>query len=73
MSTQRPPSAAAGAISIFQPLEHVCEKRTLTPQRPSNNSLFVEKDSLIAKAMKRTPGALRQKALSLGLALGHRR
>jgi hypothetical protein len=27
----------------------------------------------IAKAMKRTAGALRQKALSLGLPLGHRR
>ena len=27
----------------------------------------------IAKAMKRTPGALRQKAFSLGLSLGHRR
>jgi len=27
----------------------------------------------IAKAMKRTVGALRQKALSLGLPLGHRR
>jgi hypothetical protein len=27
----------------------------------------------IARAMKRTPGALRQKALSLGLSLGHRR
>jgi hypothetical protein len=27
----------------------------------------------IAKGMKRTPGALRQKALSLGLPLGHRR
>jgi hypothetical protein len=26
----------------------------------------------IAKAMKRTPGALRQKAFSLGLSLGHR-
>jgi hypothetical protein len=27
----------------------------------------------IARTMKRTPGALRQKALSLGLSLGHRR
>ena len=27
----------------------------------------------IARAMKRTPGALRQKAFSLGLSLGHRR
>ena len=27
----------------------------------------------ISKAMKRTPGSLRQKALSLGLSLGHRR
>jgi hypothetical protein len=27
----------------------------------------------IAKAMKRTAGAIRQKALSLGLAIGHRR
>ena len=27
----------------------------------------------VAKAMKRTVGALRQKALSLGLPLGHRR
>jgi len=27
----------------------------------------------IAKAMKRTVGALRQKALSIGLPLGHRR
>jgi hypothetical protein len=27
----------------------------------------------IAKAMKRTAGALRQKAFSLGLSLGHRR
>jgi hypothetical protein len=27
----------------------------------------------IAKAMNRTPGALRQKAFSLGLPLGHRR
>jgi hypothetical protein len=27
----------------------------------------------IAKAMKRTPGALRQKAFSLDLSLGHRR
>jgi hypothetical protein len=27
----------------------------------------------IARAMKRTMGALRQKALSLGLSLGHRR
>jgi len=27
----------------------------------------------VAKAMKRTPGALRQKAYALGLPLGHRR
>jgi len=27
----------------------------------------------IAKALKRTPGALRQKALQLGIPLGHRR
>jgi hypothetical protein len=27
----------------------------------------------IARAMKRTPGALRQKAFSLGLSLGHQR
>jgi len=27
----------------------------------------------IARTMKRTPGALRQKAFSLGLSLGHRR
>jgi hypothetical protein len=27
----------------------------------------------ISKAMKRTPGAIRQKALSLGIAIGHRR
>jgi hypothetical protein len=27
----------------------------------------------IAKSMKRTPGAIRQKALSLGIAIGHRR
>jgi hypothetical protein len=27
----------------------------------------------ISKSMKRTPGAIRQKALSLGLAIGHRR
>ena len=27
----------------------------------------------IARAMKRTPGALRQKAFGLGLSLGHRR
>ena len=27
----------------------------------------------VAKAMKRTEGALRQKAYSMGLALGHRR
>ncbi len=27
----------------------------------------------ISKAMKRTPGALRQKALRLGIPLGHRR
>jgi hypothetical protein len=27
----------------------------------------------ISKAMKRTPGALRQKALSLGISIGHRR
>jgi hypothetical protein len=27
----------------------------------------------IAKAMKRTPGALRQRAHAVGLALGHRR
>jgi hypothetical protein len=27
----------------------------------------------ISKAMKRTPGALRQKALSLDISLGHRR
>jgi len=27
----------------------------------------------VVKAMKRTPGALRQKAFSLGLSLGHRR
>ena len=27
----------------------------------------------IARSMKRTPGALRQKAHSMGLALGHRR
>ena len=26
----------------------------------------------ISKALKRTPGALRQKALSLGISLGHR-
>jgi NADH:ubiquinone oxidoreductase subunit len=29
--------------------------------------------SKIAKAMKRTEGALRQKALQLGIGLGHRR
>ena len=29
--------------------------------------------AVIAKATKRTPGALRQKALLLGLPLGHRR
>jgi hypothetical protein len=28
---------------------------------------------VISKTLKRTPGALRQKALSLGIALGHRR
>jgi hypothetical protein len=27
----------------------------------------------IAKAMKRTPGAVRQKATSLGISIGHRR
>ena len=27
----------------------------------------------ISKAMKRTPGSLRQKALRLGISLGHRR
>jgi hypothetical protein len=27
----------------------------------------------ISKAMKRTPGAIRQKALSLGISIGHRR
>ena len=27
----------------------------------------------VVKSMKRTPGALRQKAFSLGLSLGHRR
>jgi hypothetical protein len=27
----------------------------------------------VARALKRTPGALRQKALTLGLPLGHRR
>ena len=27
----------------------------------------------ISKSMKRTPGAIRQKALSLGIAIGHRR
>jgi hypothetical protein len=27
----------------------------------------------ISKAMKRSPGAIRQKALSLGIAIGHRR
>ena len=27
----------------------------------------------IAKSMKRTPGAIRQKAMSLGIAVGHRR
>ena len=27
----------------------------------------------IARVMKRTPGALRQKALALGISLGHRR
>jgi hypothetical protein len=27
----------------------------------------------IAKAMKRTPGALRQQAIKLGIGLGHRR
>jgi hypothetical protein len=27
----------------------------------------------ISKTMKRTPGAIRQKALSLGIAIGHRR
>ena len=27
----------------------------------------------ISKALKRTPGALRQKALALGIPLGHRR
>jgi hypothetical protein len=36
----------------------------------SRNNSPVKK---IAKAMKRTVGALRQKALSLGLPLGHRR
>jgi hypothetical protein len=27
----------------------------------------------IAKSMKRTPGAIRQKAMSLGISVGHRR
>ena len=27
----------------------------------------------ISKSMKRTPGAIRQKALSLGISVGHRR
>ena len=27
----------------------------------------------IAKSMKRTPGAIRQKALTLGISIGHRR
>jgi hypothetical protein len=27
----------------------------------------------ISRSMKRTPGAIRQKALSLGIAIGHRR
>jgi hypothetical protein len=27
----------------------------------------------ISKSMKRTPGAIRQKALSLGISIGHRR
>jgi hypothetical protein len=27
----------------------------------------------ISKSMKRTPGAIRQKALGLGIAIGHRR
>ena len=29
--------------------------------------------SVVARAMKRTPGALRQQALKLGIGLGHRR
>lgn len=29
--------------------------------------------AVIAKEMKRTPGALRQKAIKLGIGLGHRR
>jgi hypothetical protein len=28
---------------------------------------------VIAKAMKRTPAAVRQKAMSLGISIGHRR
>jgi hypothetical protein len=36
----------------------------------SRNKLPVK---TIARAMKRTPGALRQKAFGLGLSLGHRR
>jgi hypothetical protein len=31
------------------------------------------KTPVVSKAMKRTPGAIRQKALSLGIAIGHRR
>jgi len=38
-------------------------------RKHSKNKTFV-KD--ISKALKRTPGALRQKALSLGISLGHR-
>ena len=39
-------------------------------KRHSKDKMPVAK---IAKALKRTPGALRQKAVSLGLPLGHRR
>lgn len=31
------------------------------------------KDKTISRALKRTPGALRQKARALGIPLGHRR
>lgn len=59
------PKAAKKPMRVSYTKEHVKELRAHSRARTP-----VKK---IAKAMKRTEGAIRQKALTLGIGIGHRR
>jgi hypothetical protein len=59
------PKAAKKPMRVPYTKEHVKELREHSRARTP-----VKK---IAKAMKRTEGAIRQKALTLGIGIGHRR